>query len=123
MARSEIHVCKPLLNGSAAPTKTAIGAGMTGTAGCVVQDSYEDTRFSLIIDNLAGTTGLVTLKASDALEGAGQGDKDYLVPAEGEVVIGPIDGMRFRQSTTGYINVDIGAGVTGSAYALELSLK
>lgn len=117
MARSEINVAKGTVNGDSIVTSTALTNGATGTSGYAVQDSTFDDRLGLIVTNSGSATGSLWVKASDFYENAGQGDLTVTVGGSVTKVIGPLDGMRFKQSN-GYFNID--SGITGSISAVEI---
>jgi len=117
MARTSIAVASGSTNGDAIMTSTALTAGATGTNGYVVTAETKDDKFGLVATNSGSATGVITIKASDVMEGAGIGDASFVVGGSVTKLIGPLEGARFRQSN-GDINVD--SGVTGLAYAVEL---
>lgn len=118
MARTEITVAKGVVNSFAAITAKAIQPGATGLSGYYVGSSTFDNRLGLIVTNNGSATGAVEIKASDFYENKGQGDMSVTVGGSVSMLIGPLDGARFRQST-GYINVD-SVGVTGTISAVEI---
>lgn len=118
MSRTEINVAKGVVNSNAVITETAISAGATGTSGYVIEDSTFDNRLGIIVKNTGSATGAIEIKVSDVYENKGQGDLSVTVGGSVSMVIGPLDGLRFRQST-GYINVD-SVGVTGTISAIEI---
>ena len=118
MARSAINVVKGVVNGDKEVSPTSLSNGATGTAGYAVVGSTFDNRLGLVVTNSGSATGSVWIKASDVYENAGQGDLTVTVGGGSTTkVIGPLDGMRFRQSN-GYINID--AGITGNISAFEI---
>lgn len=118
MARTEINVATNSVNGDSVITSTALTAGATGSAGYVIQDSTRDERLGIVVENTGSATGSVWIGASDGFESAGVGALEVVVGGSVKTLIGPLDGQRFRQTTTGYINIE--SGITGSAYAVEV---
>jgi hypothetical protein len=118
MSRTEINVAKGLVNSDAIMTVTAIQPGATGTSGYVIEDSTFDNRLGLVVTNSGSATGAIEITASDFYENAGEGKLSITVGGSVTKLVGPLDGMRFRQAS-GDINVD-SVGVTGSIYAVEI---
>jgi hypothetical protein len=118
MARTEITVAKGVVNSDALMTVKDIQPGATGLSGYFVEDSTFDDRLGLIVTNSGSATGAIEIKASDLYENKGIGDLSVTVGGSVTRLIGPLDGIRFRQSN-GDINVD-SVGVTGSIYAVEI---
>ena len=117
MSRTSIAVALGTTDGDAIMTSTALTAGATGASGYVVTDETKDDKFGLVVTNSGSATGVITIKASDVMEGMGIGDKSFVVGGSVTKLIGPLEGARFRQSN-GDINVD--SGVTGTIFAVEL---
>jgi hypothetical protein len=118
MSRTEINVATNSTNGDSVITATDLAQGATGTSGYVIEDSTRDERLGLIVENTGSATGIITIEASDGFESASLGDMEITVGGSVKKLVGPLDGSRFRQTTTGYIN--IGSGITGSIYAVEV---
>lgn len=118
MARSEITVAVGVNNSSAIATPKAIQPGSTGLSGYVIEDNVKDLRLGLIVTNTGSATGAIEIKASDFYDCKGEGDLSVVVGGSVTKIVGPLDGMRFRQST-GYINID-SVGVTGTITAVEI---
>lgn len=118
MARTEVSTVKGVVNGSVEYASSDISNGATGTDGYAVTNSTFDDRLGLHITNTGSDTGSVWVMASDVYENAGQGDLTVVVGGGStKKMVGPLDGMRFRQSN-GYINID--SGITGTISAFEI---
>lgn len=118
MARTTISLAaNSLVNSESIATAAALTAGNTGTAGYAVTASTRDERFGLLVTNTGSATGSVWLKASDTMQASGIGDLAVVVGGSVTKLIGPVDGMRFRQSN-GDFNLD--SGITGTVIAVEV---
>jgi len=103
------------------PTGTTIDSTLV-TNGVVI-NSADPTRTVLRVNNSAGSTKKVTIRAGDAGGAAWmrtQGDTEVSVAASGTHWIGPLSEARYSQSG-GKLHVDFESGFTGTVTAFQLS--
>ena len=116
MARTSIAVASASKNSSAATTPTVM-AGATGASGYAVDFGGADERLVITLSKDDGATGVIDFLAGD-YDAAGQGNLSVIVSDGGSYVVGPLEGARFRNQSTGDLYID--CGVTGTITAVKL---
>ena len=118
MARDIIEVLKPVLDNSESVASVAITEQtVTQANGITIQDAFENKNNTLfIMVNNTGSDSTVIAKAGNAYPNSMLGDLTLAVGA-GTTAIQIQDPSRF-ENADGTLNLDFGAGFTGTIYAV-----
>ncbi len=118
MARDIIEVLKPVLDNSESVASVAITEQtVTQANGITIKDAFENKNNTLfIMVNNTGSDSTVIAKAGNAYPNSMLGDLTLAVGA-GTTAIQIQDPSRF-ENADGTLNLDFGAGFTGTIYAV-----
>lgn len=115
MARTAIAVNTCSKNSYGVIT-TSEGKGITGSVGMYIPATAtpDDQVFLYVRETNGGATGAMCIRAGSGsgAVNAGQGNKDVIISASQELMIGPLERARFGIGVTGTIDVDLW-GFTG----------